>query len=420
MKKLNRLKTSLLSRNWSLTKIASQVGTKLYFASQNELSEKLKEVLESKSHFLISELGEMKGSFLKAGQMLSLYAQDLVPPELANLFKELQSNTAYLEWIEIKKQIPAHIIEKLEIEHDAFAAASIGQVHKGVDENGKIYAVKIQYENIEKLIDTDLKILRWLLGVIKIVPGSIELDGIFKEIKLMLIQEMDYKKEAFYMSQFRSLVSSDYIIPKVYSDLSSNKVITSDYIDAVSVEVALRKLSIEQRTNLALSYYKLFLDEIFCFKLMQTDAHTGNYLIKDNQWVLLDFGATKALDEKTAKLYQGLIKALYDNDKDTVLEIISQEGTIDEEKSDMEFFWDYAKLLSEPLKDGAYDWASSDISKRIINKGRTIHQKIKIKNIPAENLFIDRKIAGVYYMLKTIGVPLNLNKFFYQYLKSRD
>jgi predicted unusual protein kinase regulating ubiquinone biosynthesis (AarF/ABC1/UbiB family) len=387
-----------------MAKLISSLGKDYYFSSKKELVEKLGEVLSGKVGVLEDELGQLKGSFLKAGQMLSLYAQDLLPEEVENLFTQLQSQSSYLSWEQISKQIPKHILDEFEIEPDAFAAASIGQVHKAVGKDGHIYALKVQYKNIEKVIDMDLRILRWVVGLLKIVPKNLNLDNIFEEIKLMLIQEMDYEQEVGFIEKYSKLADETYLIPKVYTEFCSKKVICIDYVDALTVEEAAAVLNQEDRNRLGREFFELFFKEIFDWHMVQSDAHLGNYLIKDGKWVLLDFGATKEIDPEVASQYQEIIKAIATGDRTQIRALIDSMELIDWEKSNQELLWDYFHLISEPFRQKEYDWGNSNISKDAMNMSRQIYKQIIFKYAPHQTIFIDRKISGLFYMLKTLSV----------------
>ncbi|MCP4914064.1 MAG: AarF/ABC1/UbiB kinase family protein [Oligoflexia bacterium] len=416
MKKLKSLKTNLFSRNSLFLGIATRLGKDFLFSDKDGNFEKIVEALGNRVEFLTDELGEIKGSFLKAGQMLSLYAGDLLPPELVKVLEKLQGQTSYLEWKIISKNIPENVLKDLKIEEDAFAAASIGQVHKAILPSGENAAIKIQYKNIENLIDTDLRFIRILINLMKVIPQDVKLDKVFDEIKVMLLKEMDYEKEAVSMKRFRELAGKEYIIPKLYEEYSSRKVICMEYIDGQNVDDGLKTLSLDDKARLAKEFFNLFLNEIFKWKLTQSDAHMGNYLLKDGKWVLLDFGATKELSDELALRYQDLIRAFFKRDIELVIKLIEDQGAIDTERSDMDYFREYCQIIFEPLGNEEYDWANSDVASRLMKMVDRTTTKIKFNFLPHENIFIDRKIVGVYYMLKKIGAKINLAQNFVEYI----
>ena len=415
MKKLKKLKTGIVARNLAFAKIASKIGKDLYLSKKDLLQEKLSDTLIKRAALLKGELGELKGSFLKAGQMLSMYAGDMLPKEFSSVLIELQSKTSYLDFDIIKLQLNQHILDELKIRPKAIAAASIGQVHLASDINNNEYALKIQYKNIGKLIDTDLWMLKKILDLLKIFPKSYDFSDTFKEIKQMLLLEMDYEHEFKCASLFYKNVGNEYIVPKVYKEYSTKNAICMEYIKADSVESFLEVASIENKQKLAYSFFNLFLKEIFVWKLLQSDAHPGNYFIENNKWVLIDFGACKEIENT---LYEDLIEALFTQNKTLMFNALDRQGSMDLEKTDFDFFWDYCLLISTPLQDCDYNWADSDIVNQVMDKVKTLQTKVKFHRLPSENIFIDRKIGGLYFMLKKFAVTLNLHQFYSDFKKS--
>src|SRR5690606_19398227 len=119
-------------------------------------------LLQNQAALLSNELGELKGSLMKAGQMLSMYGEHFLPPEANALLKSLQQDSRPLLWEAIephlKKYLPEEKLAELEIEKDALACASLGQVHRArIKATGEMICLKIQYPQVDKAIDSDLK-----------------------------------------------------------------------------------------------------------------------------------------------------------------------------------------------------------------------------------------------------------------------
>ncbi len=409
MKKLNKLKTGLFSRNLAFAKMASKLGKDLYLSKKEEVSDKIIESIFKRGDLLKNELGELKGSLLKAGQMLSMYSQDLLPKEFSHLLTELQNQTSYLDFEIIKKQIPKNALENLTINPDAIAAASIGQVHSATTASGEKLVLKVQYKNVEKLIDTDLWILRKILSLLKVVPKSYDFDEVFLEIKKMLLNEMDYETEAKNTIRFKEIAHPMFYVPKVYLEYSNKKTLALEFIDAPSVDEYLEGASEAEKIKLAKDFFTLFLKEIYHWKILQSDAHAGNYFIKDGRWVLIDFGATKEIEDE---LYMSLIDSLFLRDREKLFQALKENGAIDLENTDLDYFWEYIELISTPLQPGLYNWKESDILKQVMSRVKELQTKIKFHRLPHENIFIDRKISGVYFMLTKIGVSIDLHSLF--------
>ena len=406
MKELSKLNTGFFKRNLILAKLATQLGKELFFSSEKEVSNKLSRFLQNKMGALTEDLGQLKGSLLKAGQIISLYGKELLPPEVENLLEQLQSQSSFLSWNQISKQLDPKILEELVISKSPIAAASIGQVHKAIDkETGKKeYALKIQYKNIQRVIDLDLKALRLLLSFTKVVPKDYNLDSIFKEIKVMLLQEMDYEKEANLTLKYASLAGDKYIVPQVFKEFSSKTFICTAFIKGHSIQDEVLNLSQTSRNKLGKDFFELFFKEIFEWNLVQSDAHAGNYLIKDNKWVLLDFGATKELSKEISQDYQGIMRGIARRDKKALWDILEKHNFIDFNHTDEGLLWDYFLLVSEPFTKKYYDWGNSKIPTQALNRSKELLKRVKLNYLPHQNLFIDRKIGGLYFILKTLKV----------------
>jgi predicted unusual protein kinase regulating ubiquinone biosynthesis (AarF/ABC1/UbiB family) len=144
---------------------ASVVGNQVMDLARSEPSRQLQktENLVRNAIRIVETLGELKGAAMKIGQMLSLH-EEMLPPEVAEVLRSLQKEaprvpSEVMEY-EIKGALEDYdeLFESLDFE--AFAAASIGQVHRGVLRDGRKVAVKIQYPLIDEIVKADLKNLK--------------------------------------------------------------------------------------------------------------------------------------------------------------------------------------------------------------------------------------------------------------------
>ena len=142
-------------------------------------------------------------------------------------------------------------------------------------------------------------------------------------------------------------------------------------------------------------FFPVFFKEIFEWNLVQSDAHAGNYLIKDNKWVLLDFGATKELSTEISQDYQGIMRGIARRDKKALWDILEKHNFIDFNNTDEDLLWDYFLLVSEPFTQKYYDWGNSKIPTQALNRSKELLKGVKLNYLPHQNLFIDRKIGGL-------------------------
>ena len=221
-------KTGLkLGTNYAKRYVKNKVGKK-------ENADEASKFHSDNARQVFNEFSKLRGTALKIAQQLSL-DQGVLPDEFADVMSEAQYsvppiNKALARSI-IKKELGEYP-EKLfaEFNPDAFAAASIGQVHEARLESGEKVAIKIQYPNVRNTIDSDLSLAKTLLR--RFVKKGANLEEYFDEIKKTLLEETDYEQEAEYLDYFYGRFEQDYIItPKLYEKYSSKKVLTMSFIE---------------------------------------------------------------------------------------------------------------------------------------------------------------------------------------------
>ena len=409
MKPLKKIKSGFINRNLSIAKMAIKSGKNLWNSRSDDIQGLLGDAFEGQIQTIVKELGVMKGSFMKAGQLLSLYSSSFLPEAAQELLKALENQSYFLEWDTIKDQIPQELLEKIDIDTHPLAAASLGQVHKGVVRaTGEEVAIKIQYKGVADAIDNDIKALKMLLSMMKLLPKGKSLDPVFEEVKVMLRRETQYLKELEATDRYSELVKDyqDIHIPKTYGEFSSDKIIVTEFMDGYGLrDDYVMELSQEERNHLGEILLESFFQEIFFWGVAQTDAHFGNYLIRENngkaQWVFLDFGAHKYIPEDFQKGYQNLIKSCARLDRELYFETVEHLGYVEPGNASFhDLLWDYCKLLGSPFQGGEYDWGKSIIPEETMKMVPELMKNVSIHKPPGDSVFLDRKIGGVFYILK--------------------
>ena len=187
----------------------------------------------------ISGLGP---AIIKGGQALAS-RPDLLPSEYLDELQKLQddvprfSNQLALETVESELGIRFDDVFEL-VQEEPVAAASIGQVYKArLLSNGETVALKIQRPRCEEIIALDLYVLRWWSGVYNkifdILQRDIDVQSIIDDFGDLIYREIDYVAEAANAQRFNELYAgvTDVFVPKVYSDLTTSKVLTMEWVD---------------------------------------------------------------------------------------------------------------------------------------------------------------------------------------------
>lgn len=453
-KKLEKIKSSVFSRSLSLAKLTVQAGASIathgvtnVLKSKEVKEAQWRKLLQNQASAISSELGELKGSLMKAGQMLSMYGEHFLPPEANHLLKSLQSDSVPLTWEAIeptlKKQMPAEKLALLDIEKEALASASMGQVHRArIKATGESIVLKIQYPNVDRAIDSDLRAIKTLLNTLKLLPKDFDIEPLFKEVRQMLEQETDYDIEARLTEEYHARLAGDkrFVVPQVLREFSGPKILATTFERGLRADDPLiQSLPQERRNRLGFNFLDLYFKEIFEWGVVQTDPHNGNYRIRidpqgHDQLVLLDFGATRAYKDDFLIPYRRMIRGALFNDRDAFLKEALHLGFIEEGDAAelVHLFEEFCKEMVEPFiapddprnhkgliaTDGTYDWKNTDLPQRISKKVILILRNHAWRTPPEEIVFLDRKIGGVFIFLSVLRAKIRGRDILLKYIEN--
>jgi predicted unusual protein kinase regulating ubiquinone biosynthesis (AarF/ABC1/UbiB family) len=431
--KLKKIKTDTFSRSLTIAKLGVKAGLK--FAGTRLTNSSLDEYFNSQALQFVTELGKLKGSAMKAGQLLSVYGEHFLPAEANKILKKLQSDSAIVSWDvmqeQLTKELPQDSIDQLDINTEPIGSASMGQVYLARHRvTGQKIALKIQFPGVDKAVDSDVSTLKKILSISKILPEGLKTDGIFEEIKTMLRQELDYKNEALLTEQYRALVSGDnrFKVPKVYSEFSSGKILATEYMEGLRADHELvQGLSQDRRNRISTNFLDLFFKELFIWNNLQTDPHLGNYKIQigshpgEDVIVLLDFGATKEFSAEFISAYRKMIKGAVTKNDELFFAGAKGLGFIRPGDKDeyIKAFHLFCRQAVEPFtsSNSEFDWKENDLPKRVI-KNALEFRKFDLRTPPQELVFLDRKTAGVFMFLSALRAKFSALEVVKPYLES--
>ncbi|WP_372655905.1 ABC1 kinase family protein [Halobacteriovorax sp.] len=417
MKKISKIKNGLFKRNSVLLKHALKTGANI-LANKDDPKKIIESIVGVNPDKFIDELSTFKGSVTKAGQLLSQYGEYYLPDNINEKLKKLQSSSHFLDYSQIESQISSKAIEELEIERDPLAAASIGQVHRAKDQNGKSLVLKIQYKGIEKAINGDMFFLKMLMKSLKIFPKGIDTEDIFNELERMLRNEMDYDLEISLMKKYKEANDDDFFyVPSVVDEYCNKKSICMEYIDGVNLgDINPSDFSKDKIDNLGAKIFKLFLKEIFEFNLVQSDAHGGNFLVNEDltKLYLLDFGACGELTDEVLDFYRNFLRHSFNLDREAFFSEIQRFIKYSNKslEYDEDIMWEYIVRVSDPLRSDSFDWGNTTLPDDLVEIGKRLRKTLKFKSIPSQFIFIDRKLLGVFALLRQLKASFNVKEVF--------
>lgn len=356
---------------------------------------------------LFKVLGELKGGAMKFGQALSIFEAAL-PEELAGPYRatltKLQDAAPPMPAATVHGVLAAELGSRWRHSFRAFddtpaAAASIGQVHRGIWEDGRPVAVKVQYPGAgDALISDFTQIARVGRVAAGWIPG-LDVKPILEELKVRVVEELDYRLEAQSQTRFAEAFRGDevFAIPEVVA--STRHVIISEWLDGVPLSRLIAEGTREERDLCAWRYLEFLLAGPARAGLLHADPHPGNYrLTGDGRLGVLDFGAVKRLPEGIPPQIGRLLTLALREDGDGVVAGLREEGFI---KASIEIdgggFLEYLRPFLEPARHTT--WAFSRAWMRelfsYVNDPRRPEWSLGLKlNLPPEYLLIHRVWLG--------------------------
>jgi predicted unusual protein kinase regulating ubiquinone biosynthesis (AarF/ABC1/UbiB family) len=366
------------------------------------------------------QLAHLRGAAMKVGQMLSMDAGDLLPPEIGDILARLRADARPMPMSQVVGVLNANWGKGWDRHFRQFsftpvAAASIGQVHRAQTVDGQQLAVKIQYPGVRQSIGSDVDNVATLLRLSGLLPSSLDLAPLLKEAKSQLHAEADYLREGEYLRRYGVLLASepDVVLPELHVTLTTESVLAMSYVEGVPIE-SLVDAPQADRDRIARLLFNLLFRELFEFRLIQTDPNFANYRCdtKSRQLILLDFGATRAYPMAMVDAYRRLMAGAIADDLPAMsaaaIDIGYFRDGIDERQR--RAVLDIFLLACEPLRHaGDYDFGRTDLAARLRESGLALSmQKEAWHTPPADAIFLHRKLAGLYLLAARLRARVNV------------
>lgn len=383
----------------------------------------------AQAELLAGSLGRLKGAFMKAGQLLSIDASDLLPPEAQRVLASLQGHAEPVPFATLREVLledlgEAKLLAFADLDETPAASASIGQVHRATV-HGLPVALKIQYPEVEANIDSDLELVRKLAqGSLTMSRRPIDLTDTFEELKKVLHDEADYERERHYLERFGELLAEDprFIVPQSFPELSSRRVLTMTWEDGTPLGEWLNTTpSYADREWVGRTLLDLYCRELFEWGTVQTDPNFGNFLIRasSREIVLLDFGATVTYDATFRSDYVALLRALATADSAALIQLGIAQGLIDARESSaaLDLFVEMMQVALEPFETaGPFAFGDADYAARSRDVVRRFTEQLRHSAPPRRLLFLHRKLGGLFQLLKRLDVTLDLRPYWQRML----
>lgn len=384
------------------------------FRSDADNKELLKEDFPERLRLMLQELGT---TFIKFGQLLAS-RPDLVGEKISEELSQLHDDNPPVDYEEIKEMIETQLggnIEEFFVEFSktSLATASIAQVHEAKLHSGERVAVKVQKPNIEDIVETDLSIMKFIANESDRFDTGfrhLNLPAVIHEFDRSIHKEMDFDNELMNIRHLNDnfIYNDKIIVPVIYPDYSTEKVLTMEYVDGVKLSDVIagddpkyNKILIADRI------VRAYLKQIFLDGFFHADPHPGNiFITEDNAVCFIDFGMMGILDDEFRQDLAELMINFSDHNIDGLINQLIRMDILNE-KTDI-------NLLKSDLNDLFSKYYGMELSRfnGIIEDLLFLMQKYEIR-LPNEFVLMARGLS----MVENIGLHLDPNINVVEYLK---
>lgn len=372
---------------------------------------------------LFKALTQLRGTALKVAQMLSMEVE-LLPEryrkELAKSFHQVPP----LNRVLVRKAITEAFGKPPEqlfatFDSTAFAAASLGQVHRATLHDDTQVAVKIQYPGIHVAMDSDMQLMRQLLKSLPRKNKHIALQSL-DEIHERLREEVDYQQEADNTRWFKENLKEAKVtgihVPQVFADWNSARIITTEFINAQHLDAWLASNpSQELRDQTAQRLYDLLIYSTRELRCLHADPNPGNYLFHaDGTISLIDFGCVRHLSATFSDTLPQLIHAYIDDDPDALFAGYQALGMHYSGESDaiyQDVLRPFGQWLSLPMQEAVFDFGKHQ---DYTHQGKEVIQKLvkltQLDSLASEFVFFDRTLYGLLKVFERMQAKVRIRQ----------
>ncbi|MCX2837542.1 AarF/UbiB family protein [Salinimicrobium sp. MT39] len=431
MKTIDKIPTGKISRTGKMVQTGIKLGGNyLKYYSKKALNADLSrdQLDQSNAEDIYDGLKSLKGSALEVAQMLSM-EKSLLPNAYVEKFSLAQFSVPPLSAPLVRKtfkkyhgQYPDELFDTFSL--DSVNAASIGQVHRAT-KDGKDLAVKIQYPGVAESISSDLALVKPIATKMFNLQGKGS-ERYFKEVEEKLLEETDYVLEVQQSIEMSEACKNipHLRFPKYYEDLSSEKIITMDWMNGMHLsEFAKQNTNKETANKLGQALWDFYMYQMHILKAVHADPHPGNFLVdKEDNLIAIDFGCIKRVPEDFYKPYFELADKQKINDPEFFnaklfeLEILRKEDSSREIEFFSELFYQMLSLFTAPFQKEEFDFSDEGFWTSVTSLSEKYSKDQELRKMNGNRgskhfLYINRTFFGLYNLLHDLGATVSINNF---------
>jgi predicted unusual protein kinase regulating ubiquinone biosynthesis (AarF/ABC1/UbiB family) len=376
-------------------------------------------------------LGGLKGPLMKVAQIMSTIPEAL-PREYVAELAQLQADAPAMGWPFVKRRMASELGPDWRkrfkrFEHEAAAAASLGQVHRAIAHDGRELACKLQYPDMQSAVEADIRQLKVIFAIYHRYETSIDTTHIHAEIAARLREELDYELEARHTALFDVILSTEpgVLVPEVVPELSTGRLLTMGWLEGRRLLEFIDE-DIEHRNTLAYNMFRAWYVPFYNYGVIHGDPHLGNYSVRPDFSVnLLDFGCIRSFKPKFVQGVIDLYNALELGDPDLAVHAYETWGFkgLSAEVIDTLNLWAefvYAPLLEDRPRR-IQEFESSGVYGRDV--AEKVHRQLREQGgvtVPREFVFMDRAAIGLGGVFLHLKAEINWHRHFHELIQDFD
>jgi predicted unusual protein kinase regulating ubiquinone biosynthesis (AarF/ABC1/UbiB family) len=379
---------------------------------------------------LKAALGGIKGPLMKVAQLLATIP-DALPKEYVNELVQLQADAPSMGWPFVKRRMASELgpdWQKRFASFDRVAAraASLGQVHRAVGLDGRLFACKLQYPDMQSAVEADLSQLKLVMSLYERYDRAVSTGDIHTEIAERLREELDYEREARHIALYRRMLAREtgVSVPEVVAPLSTKRLLTMTWLEGEKL-LDMVDQPVATRNAIATSMFRAWYVPFYFYGAIHGDPHLGNYTVRpDNGINLLDFGCVRIFKPSFVKGVIDLYFALQRGDEALAVHAYETWGFKNLSREMIEVLNQWARFVYAPLLD--------DRSRKIQEKdsgvyGRDVAEKVhgEVRRLggvrpPREFVFMDRAAIGLGSVFFHLKAEINWYRLFHELIADFD
>jgi len=377
---------------------------------------RLREELDAKNAETVYDtFSKLKGGPLKLAQMLSI-DKNLLPAAYARQFAQAQSSVPPLSYPLVAQtfrrefgKTPEDLFDHFE--KKASHGASIGQVHRA-RRKGREFAVKVQYPGVARSLKSDLAVVKPIaLRILGLREADV--DSYFREVETRLLEETDYRHELERSVELTAASAhlKGVRFPAYHPEFSTGKILTSDWIDGMPLDrFADSEADQRERDLIGQALWDFYSHQVHELMLFHADPHPGNFLVKDGELWVLDFGCTKKISEEFYRKQFRFLDPRLERDPALLqealrdLDVILPEDGPEEITTITTLCMTWLELLARPFREGTFDFGDPCFLKAIYEMGEENRRADYLRTMRGQRgspdtIYVNRAFFGLYSLL---------------------